>query len=51
VPTGLINKAGKPIMDKQAVCVLTVSSVDDDSANGSCQGGLPQKNDVADPMQ
>jgi len=51
VPTGLTNKAGKPIMDKQSICVLTVSSVDDDSAKGSCQGGLPQKNDVADPMQ
>jgi hypothetical protein len=51
VSTGLTNKAGKPIMDKQAVCVLTISSVDEESAKGSCQGGLPQKNDVADPVQ
>jgi len=43
-------KTGKPIVQKQKVCVLTVATVGDDNASGSCEGGLPQRNDVAEPM-
>jgi Flagellar assembly protein T, C-terminal domain/Curli production assembly/transport component CsgG len=51
VATGLTNPTnGKPIVHKQQVCVLTIASVDDDDASGTCQGGLPQKNDIAEPM-
>lgn len=52
VSTGLTNPTtGKPIVHKQPVCLLIISSVDEDDASGSCQGGLPQKNDLAEPMQ
>jgi hypothetical protein len=52
VATGLTNPTtGKPIVHKQQVCVLTIASVDEDDASGACQGGLPQKNDVAEPVQ
>lgn len=42
-------KTGQPIVQKQKVCVLIVSNVDESSASGTCQGGLPQSGDVAEP--
>ena len=52
VATGLTNPTtGKPIVHKQQVCMLTIASVDEDDASGACPGGLPQKNDVAEPVQ
>lgn len=52
VATGLINPTtGKPIVHKQQVCILTIASVDEDDASGACPGGLPQKDDVAEPVQ
>ena len=41
---------GKPIVQKQTVCVLTVVNVSETSASGTCSGGLPQSKDVAVPM-
>ena len=52
VSVGLTDPAtGKPIVQKQKVCVLTIANVDETSASGSCHGGLPQSKDVAEPMQ
>jgi len=49
--TGLVDpKTNKPITEKAAVCVLTVISVADDHASGTCKGGLPQSKDVAEPV-
>lgn len=39
-----------PMTKKQQVCVLTIVNVDDSNASGSCQGGLPQSKDRAEPM-
>jgi len=51
VSVGLNDPAtGKPIVQKQRVCVLTVVNVDETSSSGTCQGGLPQSKDVAEPM-
>ena len=51
VSVGLNDPAtGKPIVQKQSVCVLTVVNVNETSASGTCQGGLPQSKDVAEPM-
>ena len=44
-------ETGKPIFQRQNVCVLTIVSVSDTSASGTCQGGVPQGEDVAEPMQ
>jgi hypothetical protein len=41
---------GKPIVQKQTVCVLTIVNVSETSASGTCQGGLPQSKDVAVSM-
>jgi hypothetical protein len=41
---------GKPIVQKQTVCVLTIVNVSETSASGTCSGGLPQSKDVAVPM-
>lgn len=52
VSVGLNDPAtGKPIVQKQNVCVLTIVNADEGSASGTCQGGLPQSKDVAQPMQ
>lgn len=40
----------QPILRKQQICVLTITDVQDTNASGTCQGGLPQSKDVADPM-
>jgi TolB-like protein len=51
VSVGLNDPAtGKPIVQKQTVCVLTVVNVNETSASGTCAGGLPQSKDVAEPM-
>jgi hypothetical protein len=42
---------GKPIVQKQRVCVLTITNVDESNSSGTCQGGLPQSKDVAEPMK
>jgi hypothetical protein len=50
VSVGLNDPAtGKPIVQKQSVCVLTIVNVNESSASGTCQGGLPQSKDVAEP--
>jgi hypothetical protein len=41
---------GKPIVQKQQVCVLTIANVDETNSSGSCDGGLPQAKDIATPM-
>ncbi len=51
VSVGLNDPAtGKPIVQKQTVCVLTIVNVSDTNASGTCAGGLPQSKDVAEPM-
>lgn len=51
VSVGLNDPAtGKPIVQKQTICVLTVVNVSDTNASGTCAGGLPQSKDVAEPM-
>jgi hypothetical protein len=42
---------GKPIVQKQRICVLTITNVDDSNSSGSCDGGLPQSKDLAQPMR
>jgi hypothetical protein len=52
VSVGLTDPAtGKPIVQKQKICVLTIANVDDSNSSGSCDGGLPQAKDVAVPMR
>lgn len=52
VSTGLTDPAtNKPINQKQRVCVLTVNDAEDSSSSGSCTGGVPQRNDIAEPIQ
>lgn len=41
---------GQPITQKQKICVLVVTNVDDSNSSGNCQGGLPQSGDVAEPL-
>jgi hypothetical protein len=51
VSVGLTDPStGKPIVQKQKICVLTIANVDDTNSSGSCDGGLPQAKDVAEPM-
>jgi hypothetical protein len=42
---------GQPIVQKQRICVLTITNVDDSNSSGTCDGGLPQSKDVAQPMR
>jgi hypothetical protein len=52
VNVGLNDPAtGKPIVQKQTVCVLTIVNVNDTNASGTCAGGLPQSKDIAEPMK
>lgn len=52
VSTGITDPAtNKPINQKQRVCVLTVNDAEDSSSSGSCAGGVPQRNDIAEPIQ
>jgi Curli production assembly/transport component CsgG len=51
VSVGLNDPAtGKPIVQKQSVCVLTIVTVSESSASGTCPGGVAQSKDVAEPM-
>lgn len=53
VDTGLSDPGdpSKKIVDRKNICVLTITNVNDTNSSGSCQGGLPQKNDVAEPVK
>jgi hypothetical protein len=52
VSTGLTDPAtNAPIQQKQKVCVLTVTDAEETNASGTCDGGTPQRNDVAEPLQ
>jgi hypothetical protein len=44
-------KTGQPITQKQKICILTVTNTDENNSSGTCQGGLPQSGDVAEPMR
>lgn len=51
-PLGINDpKTGKPMMQKQEVCVLTIEKADDSNSSGSCKGGLPQTKDMAQPLK
>lgn len=52
VSTGLTDPAtNELIKQKQRICVMTVSDAEDTSSSGSCAGGVPQRDDIAEPMQ
>jgi len=52
VSVGLTDPTtGQPIVQKQRICVLTITNVDDSNSSGNCDGGLPQSKDVAAPMR
>ena len=52
VSVGLTDPTtGQPIVQKQRICVLTITNVDDSNSSGNCDGGLPQSRDVAAPMR
>ncbi len=51
VDTGLTGpRDGKPIKQKHEICILTVVSVDETNSSGTCAGGVPEKNDIAEPV-
>lgn len=46
IDTGLKHPdSGQPIFRKNKICVLVLADVDETSASGTCQGGVPQKDD------
>lgn len=52
VSTGLTDPAtNQMIQRKQRICVLTVTDAEETNASGACAGGVPQRNDLAEPMQ
>jgi hypothetical protein len=52
VSTGLTDPAtNQLIKQKQRICVLTVTDAEDTSSSGSCAGGVPQRDDIAEPIQ
>lgn len=52
VSTGLTDPANNQLIrQKQRVCVLTVTDAEQASSSGSCVGGVPQRNDIAEPIQ
>ncbi len=52
VSTGVTDPAtNQAILQKQKVCVLTVTDAEDASSSGTCAGDTPQRNDIAEPLQ
>ncbi len=52
VSTGLTDPAtNQMIQQKQRICVLTVTDAEETNASGTCAGGVPQRNDMAEPLQ
>ena len=52
VSTGVTDPAtNELIKQKQHVCVLTVTDAEETSSSGMCVGGVPQRNDIAEPIQ
>ena len=43
-------QTGQAITEKHKVCVLVIANVNDNSSSGTCQGGLPQSGDMAEPV-
>ena len=43
-------RTNQPMTKKIQVCQLTVTDVDEKDASGTCKGGIPQNNDVAEPI-
>lgn len=44
-------KTGQPITQRQRICTLIVTNVDESNSSGTCQGGLPVSGDIAEPVQ
>ena len=42
---------GQPMVQKTKICLLTVTTVNDSNASGSCDGGVPQSKDLAEPLK
>lgn len=52
VSTGVTDPAtNEMIKQKQRVCVFTVTDAEDGNSSGTCAGGTPQRNDMAEPLQ
>jgi hypothetical protein len=48
VPLGFDNPTTKkPMTEKKVVCILTIAAASEDSASGGCDGGIPQREDIA----
>lgn len=51
VSTGVTDPAtNELIKQKQRVCLLTVTDAEETSSSGTCAGGAPQRNDIAEPL-
>ncbi len=44
-------ETGKPLMENRQVCVFTVVNANEKVSSGTCQGGIPQEKDVAQPLK
>jgi hypothetical protein len=51
VSTGLTDPAtNQMIKQKRKICVLTVIDAEDTSSSGTCAGGVPERDDLAEPF-